>query len=451
MPIIFKNNNRLLPSNSRAADVAKSTIDRLIPVQRLRAHNAYVPQGYEAIVYHRLSSGLKCACRSKVAALMTRLDKEGNGDQGFINELLTGGGEFGVRPYGQRAADQMGKTLNDGTIFPSEAVQLAAQSTSLFSISQDTVAIPPINSNLPAKYETDMDFQPPQMIGTPLDKWTSDPDSNGFTIVPDGVGPNGPVGEDDVFVEILPDAYDGLGLGITDRSCPICMGTSYVGGFSIYNGWRKIFNFQWPNADLGVGTVNTELFVPSVSGGTYATFQVIFPNHVIGVDALRCWNDTQVIPATFLVDNTVLKSEYDLIEYCDGTPHSLSIHFKQPTEFTHVEVQLNQSEENAYLDFPKMQKAGVQNVMESMQDFQLMVSPIVPLIRANDVVAESTYGKVLLVKNSNWSNDKHWAILGWECDARVVQPVEIYNLLPRRRPIHSPRSPAFVQHNFSRD
>jgi len=435
VPIKLSTNNHLLPSNVRVADVARQAIDILAPVQRLKYHQAFIPQGYEAIVYHRLTCGVRCACRSKSSALKTRLGEDGNGDVAFVNEMLANGLEFGVSQYGTRPATQVGALLDS-----------PKGDSSLFSIDQEQVN-QTLRPDLPSVWEVDANT-PEHIIGSPSDLWSNDPNTPGVTtLVPDGVGPNGPV---DTLVEVLPEGFDdSFGIGTTDRACPVCFGTNFVGGFSVYNGWRQVLNFQWPNAILGDdGQVNFELFTPSVTG-TQASFQVVLPNFAFGVDALTCWNGRTQIPCSFFVDGNLLSQASDLIPYCDGFVHTIQIMFAATTEWTHVEIQVNQSQQIAYLDFPKLQKSSIQTALEALQDFQLVVSPIVPLVRANDIIADSTYGKILHVKSTNMSNDKRWNILGWECDVRPVQPSELYNILPRRSQVHTPRTPALARDNLT--
>ena len=50
-----------------------------------------------------------------------------------------------------------------------------------------------------------------------------------------------------------------------------------------------------------------------------------------------------------------------------------------------------------------------------------------------DVVVESTFGKHFVVSESQWWNDRDRNVLGWDVQARVIQPEEILFGLPRRR------------------
>jgi hypothetical protein len=57
MPVKTSNNNRILPANGRAVDVAKRAIQEILPVQQMRYHDAFAVQGYEGVLYNRLGQG----------------------------------------------------------------------------------------------------------------------------------------------------------------------------------------------------------------------------------------------------------------------------------------------------------------------------------------------------------------------------------------------------------
>ena len=50
-----------------------------------------------------------------------------------------------------------------------------------------------------------------------------------------------------------------------------------------------------------------------------------------------------------------------------------------------------------------------------------------------DIITESMWGKALMIQDVSWHNTKERQMLGWECNARVIQQQEIFNFLPRRQ------------------
>ena len=77
MAFIHRSNNRVLPANARAVDVAKQAIRDIMPVQQRRYHAAFEVQGFEAVVYHRLQSGIPCSCQAHGKQLASHLEEDG--------------------------------------------------------------------------------------------------------------------------------------------------------------------------------------------------------------------------------------------------------------------------------------------------------------------------------------------------------------------------------------
>lgn len=425
MPIRFIGNNRILPNNVRAADVARSSVDRIIDVQNRRYQAAFQVQGYEAILYNALTHGVACAC-STVNHSLTRpsiLDEQGNASAESINGMLTGGGDFKIKVYGVRR-----KNLEELRDLPEGA--------------------------LPSMWEVDTEAKPDATFGVvpqrgrpgqPLDVYSNDEaDPRAGTIIPDGVGPNGPATVD---IEGLINDFDPSGFGLTDVSCPMCFGTGYLGGFSILNGWRKVLNFQHPGASFNGNTVNTDESVPYVTTD-YARFEdVLIPMHCLGVDAFRVFANRLVVGAAIRIDGNQLANQLELLAYADGRSHTIEVQMEEKVNFTHLELQLNQSDKSALFEFPKTSKSSAQNLLEATTSFSIVMSPLIPYVQSRDIIAESTMGKILQVTTVNNWNDRKYRTLGWECEVRAVQPAELYDLLPRRRPVYSRNSVAQVKGN----
>lgn len=454
MPILSRSNNRVLPANERTSDVARKAIDDLKVVERNRYHNAFKVQGSQGILYHALTCGMQCHCKATGKSVQSRLNLDGTASAGFLNSMLTGGLDFGVLPYGLKPADSPTYDPNatPRAVGSAPLTRNTGVTNDFFTLSTALVDYEPTvnasisaDDDLPAMYTADGITPLRNTPGTPSDSYTNDPiNQPGATVVANGVGPNGPVG--DLEFETLIDR-DNLG-GITDANCPVCMGTGYVGGFSVLNGWRQVLTHQAVGSTFtGPGVVNLEETVPSVEC-MVATFPVLLPAHAVGVDALRVWNVFQVVSPVIKIDGVVLRSQQELMRFCDGRQHTLTLEFAEPSRFTHVELQVNQSLDSYLFDLPKTTKNNMRTMLQNMQDMQILVSPKVPLIRPGDFIAESTYNTVLAVSSVPAWNDNKRTVLGWECEVRPTQPQELYSLLPRRRPLAVPNSPPLVKDNM---
>ena len=422
MPINLSNNNRVIPANSRQVDVAVSTINRLLPIQNRKYDNAFRVQGFQSVLYHKHTSGEPCLCVTKVSQLKTRLDREGNADQGLINEILSGNSDFGYRPYG----------LSAKPVLPTNPLEVRLPSA----------------FDAPALHKTDNDATNSAPIGSFLDRYSTDAnDPAATTIIADGNGVTGPVGFTAQVSDLIDSSSFDIGLlPYSDVSCPICFGTGYVGGYSAYNGWRKVLVPQ--SATTFDGFLNTEDEVPSAETSSIS-WLLTLPAHVLSVDSFKLLNETTPITdATITIDGSVLTSELLLLKFCDGLPHTIKVVFTELNmTFTHLEIQLNQSHDWANFEFPKLSKSSSQNLLDSTDPFSIIVSPLIPHISPMDLIVESTYGKYLQVKSVSSWNDRQRSVLGWEVEVRVTQPQELYHQLPLRRKLESINRPAFIRDN----
>jgi hypothetical protein len=142
-----------------------------------------------------------------------------------------------------------------------------------------------------------------------------------------------------------------------------------------------------------------------------------------------------VVPGTIRIDNTVITSAAAVSTYCDGRPHEVSFEWPSEVDFTHFEFQVNLSTEEVLFELPRLSKSSVQNLREATNPFSVNLSPVVPYIKALDVIVESTFGKALHVKDVTGWNEKRNSTLGWDVEVRPTQPQELFRMLPRRKPL----------------
>ena len=196
MPVKTSNNNRILPANARAADVATKAIQEILPVQQMRYQSAFRVQGFEGVLYNRLYQGPKCTCKSSQKHLASRLDESGKAKPGVINELMVGQ-TFDVSAYGHSGPQD---DPFDSVVSPQA----------------------PVN-----KYQGVFDN-----VGL-------EPDSLPTRVVDSGFGDNGPASVEFNLDELAAD-FDASNLGMTEASCAVCFGTGFVGGYVPLYGKRLV-------------------------------------------------------------------------------------------------------------------------------------------------------------------------------------------------------------------
>ena len=403
MPFKHSSNNRILPPNSRTVDVAKAMLDRVVPIQQRKYANSFEVNGYETLVYNRLRHGVACSCQSHRRAAATVLDETGKLKPGQMDKLLTGGLSFKVQPYGTREAARPDvDALRGGKPKRHPEGQI-------FDGAEDGKHL--------ADFDLDDGFDNPNTTVT-----HAEDDLQDSSEIPETL---------DEAVQVF-DSDD----EVNDTKCAICFGTGYVGGFSLLNGLRLILCTQWNPKKLAVqGTIELNR-TPHAFMVSSATFKVVLPKGVEGVDTFRVWNnDHPVIPKSITIDSLPFDNGV-LRALCDGMEHTIALTFADLTMFTHIELQFNMSKQRALFEFPRKSEGSNMNLADGTEDMQLNASPAIPTIGREDVLVECTLGKVLVVQSvTDWKTAKR-QMLGWDINIRVIQPSEILDLLPRRRTTH---------------
>ena len=408
MPFYSRSNNRILPSNSRAVDVAKETLRGLMPVQQRKYDNAFKVQGYESLVYNRLTQGLVCSCQANQKVFSSLLDADGKMPVGTMNELLSGGMEFKIQPYGSRASgrDDLRGPRNIPPLARDDQFygELIDENT-LYADNLGDITDPYIESS---------------PLGTPGER-----------------GDNGPVQTDTLDDQV--EMFDTNILDHSSTKCTVCFGTGFVGGYSSLHGWRKVLTTHSPERSAVTGTIEAYR-TPNAFFATSVTFSTILPRGFVYLDAFRVWNnDDRANPTAILIDNLPY-SDALLPALCDGRVHRITIQFEALTYWTHLEIQIGLSRETAMLEFPKLTSGTTTELRDLTEDVSINASPTIPKLSTYDVLVESTFGKCFIVGSATGWNDRDRNVLGWDVNARVIQPNELLHNLPRRRHLQQQRT-----------
>jgi hypothetical protein len=390
MAFRVRSNNRILPANSRAVDVATKAVSEIIPVQQERYYNAFAVQGIQCILYHRLSNGRPCTCQSSASNLNAQLDKEGKAPVGAINELLTGNNVFEFDTYG------MG---------------LYKAKPELLDFSSPKAPVDPFQGVFDVHTDGSVPFN----------------GSNNVTDQGQSYGDNGPVNTE-YDIEDMVGSFDASSMGLWDTKCPICFGTGYVGGYSAFQGNRKVI----PANDIHIDGELDVLGKPWTATTRTMHFTTVLPIGALSVDAFRVMNGRNMVGGTLSIDGTTINGIRDLLAKCDGQQHTVAYTFKDTVTFTHVEIQFGVSAKSTFFEFPRLSSSSDTSKLDPTSPFQIVLSPNVPVVNPMDIIAESRDGMVLIVNNVNEWKSRQRNVLGWECEVRVLQPPESQRILPIR-------------------
>ena len=434
MPITHSSNNLVLPNNARAVDVAKESVARIAPVQARRYDAAFRVQGYNGILYTRLSHGVACSCCSQAdsASQQVRLDEDGKADIGIINSLLTGKEFSSANPLGHVAA-----TTHQAKKSMLEIAPIGYQ--------RARIKYPDRSDEEIRAYEMDSGNTRSYIPSTSSDHWATDDRSESTgTVVSEGVGPNGPVSDSE---EVSENFLTTAAHGFTDSSCPICFGSGFVGGYSVFRGWRKVLVPNGRDASITPGG-SLDMMDSPWTVDTGCSWTLAFPLGAVDVDSIRVLcDDATVYQAVIRIDGVTITANHQLARFCDGYSHTVTVSVPEGVRFSHVELQINQSHESANFEFPRKSKNANMSFLERTDPFQLVFSPLIPLLKTQDIIVESVTGQVLQVKECTSWNDNRVNTLGWEANVRPTQPMEIFSLLPKRSPTGAPHVVAHVIDN----
>ena len=380
MPIIDRRSN-LTPANARNADVASRLVHDIMPIAQQKIMAAFHVQGIEAVLYNRLTQGRRCTCNTQNNTV-NKLSDDGKASPGAINRVLAGTTNFGVSNYSASPEEDFNN----------------------------------FNEN-------------PTSPNNPFDQWLGDLNTVGDHDTANEAEDGPSVGDNGQYSPDLDDIFDGFDmshLGISDVSCPICFGAGYVGGYSMFRGYRNVLI----PADF---SSTADLILPSLElyPGTHSV-TVVLPRGAVGVDVFRAMQQDKAIDATFTIDGTPAANRR-ILDWCDGGPHQIVITTTKP--MSHFEMQFALSNESIYFEIPRLSKSADISLLEQQEPFQIIVSPDVPLLQSQDIIAESQLGKILIVGSVNPWNTRNRSMLGHECQVRVAQPQELWRIMPFRRPL----------------
>jgi len=356
-------------------------VEHLAPMVQQRSMAAFRVQGIQGVLYNRLTQGMRCTCNANNSVVNT-LSPDGKASAGAINRVLTGHQNFGVSGYQDSPDDDFANFAED-----------------------------------------------PQGNDDDLTKWlgtleTVGVDRGGANLITAdaAVGDNGQYSPD---LDAMLEGFD-MRFGMSDVSCPICFGASYVGGYSMFRGYRRVLV---PTEFNTASTFDLPKF--ELSAGTH-TVTLTLPRGAVAVDAFRVMLQDKVVAASFTLDGISLTGRSPL-HWCDGKAHQLQV--VTQSSMTHMEIQFALSAEPVYFEIPKLTRNADISVLEQQEPFQIVVSPDVPIVQSLDVITESQLGKVLIVQTVNPWNTRNRAMLGHECMVRVAQPQELWRILPFRMPL----------------
>lgn len=374
MPVIQPRNTHIQPRNTQTVDTARSMLSAITPMAQQQYNNALKVNGIQALIYSKMYAGRVCSCSNPLDVSQSApvLDEQGNASQEHIHSLLTGS-NVSIKRYGQRSSN----TADRSTLLPNAHIDIEQH-----------------------------------IITTDLAD---------------------PVGET-VYDDAPPIDEIPLGAGYAGR-CAVCCGTGFVGGFQPHNGTLYTVDATFPTVfykatrnqtvfpntiDFLVDDASIEfslILTKAAKGGVVRVFDG--DTEVDGYNLLR-WKNS-----AWVAFNPLDTSNYD------GLEHKFKL-TGPAGSITHLQLYIQQSAFEL-IEYPKLTLTGDLSVIEGIDAVSLNLGPTVASIQPWDIVVDLTYGKLWLITNSNPFNDANLRLHGWDCQARLVQPIEVFTTLYQPR------------------
>lgn len=396
MPFVFRPRRAPQPRNNGSTNIARSAFDTLLPVAVRHYTNAISVDGYPVTYYRRRSTGMRCTCCG------TTPEPAQTPDQLAVGANV-------LKPSGEGTPDYIASMLHG----------------SVFQISRYGSRNRMVDANGGDNPQRSVPHSPLHQSANDRNK--SSEMSDPFV---EQLDPGEP---DDLFV----DPAEDLSRAQTN-GCAVCLGTGWVGGYDPFNAMRVVYDTQaqWSGSIVLDNSVQPYRWtVQSIGQSRAASITVLVPAGAVGVDAVRVWNNRDLVGAVRVTVSTS-KGAASLVDAVRGGLTGwllVNLEFADEVEhFTHLEVQFALALDTIYADWGRLSYSEDLSVPEHLDNASLIISPNVPAVSMYDVVSESVYRRLWKINTTNPLLDRERQVHGWEATARLIQAYELPSLLPRQ-------------------
>lgn len=229
-------------------------------------------------------------------------------------------------------------------------------------------------------------------------------------------------------------------VGVRAIACALCMGYGRVGGYRAYRAHRLVLDATARPTDSGRVTVNTQKqpYRYDCNTNGYLEWTVTLPKGASRLDALRVWNNKDLIPSdkwALKIDGNVVTSD-TLLAAITGAPQVVRIDFFDELQISHLELQLGLTTSLPKVDFSRIYQTTNNQVFKQVAENNVVIPPSVDgSLLKGSIVIESVHGEAWRMTDVNRNNDHAGNVLFYDCPARICQPYELAFLLPNPKTI----------------
>lgn len=383
--------NAPLPKNQYAVEVARKSIESLMPTAQRHLANAITGDGRNCILYMPKTHGLRCSCRTR-----DPLTTDGKLRPEVMASILDSDG-WEIDDY----VPQQDKV--DGTNY--------LEDDDGFSDTIHTPDMPSYDfSTLNLNGDIESGFKNKTIV---FDRDNQMPDPIDVT--------------DSSFKKA--ENSGALYSTAASSSCAICFGTGWCGGFDVYGGTRLVLPVSAATSILG-GTIVSDnpYYIDATVGCAIIYNTVVLPKGITRVDEICLWSNKDRTPFKLKVDGLYVDVK-DLGAIFDGRPHDITIETVTQCTPTHFAIQYGVAD--LLVDVSKRTIPVNNNVRLSQSDVTLVLPAVTNKELNGAIVYDSTDDLYYRVTSLNSSNTQGGWVQNLDLDARIVQPYELAYLLPK--------------------
>ena len=234
------------------------------------------------------------------------------------------------------------------------------------------------------------------------------------------------------------DSFQGM-IG-NNMSCPICLGTGYTDSYTMTNGKRYVLDASGFYTFKMHGGLTLDLeelpheFTGEMTPNNYVTWEIRIPTYFSDVLAPKVLHVRDVNTDSFLFvreKGTTKWLPFDLTEYKGKTVEVMACPSRSTNgrqwRITHVEFHLKMGD---WLigQFPQIQQQS-SVIASNFQETTIVLSPRLAQLNMKDVVLDSKYNNLWLVKDYTTSETTDRMSLGWQGNVRIIQDREALSIL----------------------
>lgn len=230
-----------------------------------------------------------------------------------------------------------------------------------------------------------------------------------------------------------------------DTACGVCFGTGFVGGFTLYNGFRIVAVPDDFDFDTGYTDQQSMPNLGVIPAQGTATTVITLPRGVQRVIARRVLNSTDDLSAS-------IKLSLSTQDTLASTGKPVEVVITNVTDedvmFTHLEIAALQTANLMKVDFPKLDKNPRVALYDDIGGQSIIIPPSVSGLPPLSIITENLWGAAWMLTEVNTVEDnsgfQHW----YETSGRLIQASETYDALPHysrvRRKLIVPRAQQLI-------